>query len=315
MAETPIRPSGLCSVIRIAGPAFLLVLAVPRVATCAPSSLPPLKKIYEQETQSIETDVAGRLEAALGDYEKALVSIEDRCRKSGDLNGLLAVRKEKERLQTEKSVPDKNSSGVPTSVADARASYHRAAADAKVRHATRIRTLSVNYAKHLTALRKQLVIRDKLKQAQVVDGEIKRIDLIVALVTTEIPDAAKPDPKPVPRERKPTPAKLSPEFMCFRAGNLRATTPLTLGQWHHVTGTMDGNEVRLYVDGKLNARDRTDGKRIANSTGSLYIGQSHSRKGEGVWSAFYGSLDDVMIWDRALAEKEVQALYQRGREK
>jgi len=78
---------------------------------------------------------------------------------------------------------------------------------------------------------------------------------------------------------------------------------------------MDGNEVRLYIDGKLNTLNSTDGEEIGNSVASLYLGQDLSRRNQGVWSPFYGSLDDVMIWDRALSEEEVQALYQRGRER
>ncbi len=430
MSKIRMRPPGLRSIFRIAISTLLLALALSRMAACAESSLPQLKKIYEQQTEKIETDFGRRLEAALAEYGKALVSTESRCKKSGDLKGLLAVREEKERLQTEKKVPDEDSSGVLTSVADARVSYRRAVANAKVRRATQIKTLSVNYAKHLTALRKQLVIQDKLEEAQVVDGEIKRIDLIAALVATEIPNAAKPDPKPVPREREPTPAKLSPSelgaerklaaalkkrlvlhydfsasddgkitdlskqrnhgegeeveiregvcvfdrpfacvkvphdkslgfkdeitmavwanvsrpptktaqfiskwlsgfedkalnvgrelfprFECFRADILHATTPLTVGQWHHVAGTMDRDEVRLYVDGRLNARCSTDGKTIGNSGGPLYLGRNLSRKHVDAWVDFHGSLDDVMIWDRALSDEEVQALYRRGREK
>ena len=84
------------------------------------------------------------------------------------------------------------------------------------------------------------------------------------------------------------------------------------GQWHHLAGTFDGAQQKLYVDGMLqkarpswngdvapNAYDLTIGANRSNPDGSL---------GE-VDASFNGMMDDVMMFNRALSADEVQALF------
>lgn len=77
------------------------------------------------------------------------------------------------------------------------------------------------------------------------------------------------------------------------------------GAWHHVVGTFDGHNVRLYLDGGQVAdgspTDRTIGYGI-QSTAS-YIGTYRG----GCVLGFTGDIDDVRIWDSALTAAEVAA--------
>lgn len=81
------------------------------------------------------------------------------------------------------------------------------------------------------------------------------------------------------------------------------TTPnavLTLNTWHHVAGTYDGTEMKLYVDGV--AVDSVNYSiTISNSTAPLLLG-AHS-----IWNRFFvGAIDEVRIWDVAKTAAELQ---------
>jgi hypothetical protein len=74
--------------------------------------------------------------------------------------------------------------------------------------------------------------------------------------------------------------------------------------WTHLAFTYDGREARTYVNGRLDGHLKTH-VALASSDAPLNIG----RHGNGRW--YYGSpvsIDDVMIWNRALTEVEVLGL-------
>jgi RNA polymerase sigma factor (sigma-70 family) len=90
-------------------------------------------------------------------------------------------------------------------------------------------------------------------------------------------------------------------------------TIVTDGQWHQVVTTYNGTEEVLYVDGvrqkqvarwkgkvPANSFDLTIGMNLANPT--IEYGE------EG--ASFDGLIDEPMIWNRALSEKEVAFLFQ-----
>lgn len=84
------------------------------------------------------------------------------------------------------------------------------------------------------------------------------------------------------------------------------------GRWHHVAGTFDGTELRLFADGRAVGRiGRSQGK-PGDASFDLTIGANRSTPsaewGE-VDASFYGMMDDVMIYSRALTGDEVQRLF------
>jgi len=74
------------------------------------------------------------------------------------------------------------------------------------------------------------------------------------------------------------------------------------GDWYHVVGIYDGVIFKLFVNGVLKATQSTS---IFLDNDLLYIG------GEG-GGEFNGLIDAVGIWNRALSEAEVSALYNNG---
>ncbi len=73
---------------------------------------------------------------------------------------------------------------------------------------------------------------------------------------------------------------------------------LTVGQWHHVAGTWDGLNQRLYIDGVEIASQAPGG--VLGQTSHVMI----SSGGE----PFNGMLDDVRIYDCALDENQIKSL-------
>jgi len=75
--------------------------------------------------------------------------------------------------------------------------------------------------------------------------------------------------------------------------------------WHHLAGTYDGAQLKIYVDGELAATEDYAGG-IATSGDNLNIGRN-----SGVTDRFFeGRIDDVRIYDYALTYNEV--LHTRG---
>jgi Concanavalin A-like lectin/glucanases superfamily len=81
-----------------------------------------------------------------------------------------------------------------------------------------------------------------------------------------------------------------------------ASGSFTLGQWTHITGTYDGTNIKVYINGVLaesvNHPDNING--FINADLTVGFGKL------GYWS---GSIDDLFIYNRALSQAEVDKLY------
>ena len=80
--------------------------------------------------------------------------------------------------------------------------------------------------------------------------------------------------------------------------------PIQPGVWYHVAASYDGNEHKLYVNGELN--DCQAGTFQPHDEEPIYIGKKNSDEPR-FW--FYGVIDDIRIYNRALLEHEISALY------
>jgi hypothetical protein len=76
-------------------------------------------------------------------------------------------------------------------------------------------------------------------------------------------------------------------------------------EWHHVTGTFDGANISVYLDGVLDTSVPTT-EPIGISATNMFIGDNSESPGR-YWD---GLIDEVMIYNRALSEDEI--LYLAG---
>ena len=72
------------------------------------------------------------------------------------------------------------------------------------------------------------------------------------------------------------------------------------GEWHHIAGTYDGNQLRLYVDGGLVDSEDYLGS-INSTTNPVNIG----RNSQQTTRLYEGAIDDVKIYNRALSAGEI----------
>ena len=99
------------------------------------------------------------------------------------------------------------------------------------------------------------------------------------------------------------------EFACTGVsnnvwGNVVGKTDVNDGSWHHVAGVYDGKKICLYVDGKLDVSSEGSGH-IKKTDWPVLIGENAERT-ERQWN---GLIDDVRIYDCALTEADMAALY------
>jgi hypothetical protein len=93
-------------------------------------------------------------------------------------------------------------------------------------------------------------------------------------------------------------------------GGVYSTTVLALNQWYHVAGTYDGSTVKIYINGQLEA--------TAPFTGALRNNPSTTAIGCKVLSGtciypFNGMVDELEIFNRALSQTEINAIYHADR--
>lgn len=73
--------------------------------------------------------------------------------------------------------------------------------------------------------------------------------------------------------------------------------------WHHAVLKWDGSQVYGYLDGRL------IGSAAISSTNTWDLGFSVSGAGTSTNNPFNGSIDEVRVYNRALSDAEIQALY------
>ncbi|MCF7764991.1 MAG: immunoglobulin domain-containing protein [Verrucomicrobia bacterium] len=83
--------------------------------------------------------------------------------------------------------------------------------------------------------------------------------------------------------------------------------PIVINRWYHYTFTFSGTNLSIYMDGKLAGTTNITGNLGVNDI-PVVIGR---RAGEGFYKSYFdGLIDDVRIYNRALSQREVSALYQ-----
>jgi hypothetical protein len=79
------------------------------------------------------------------------------------------------------------------------------------------------------------------------------------------------------------------------------------GQWHHVAGTYDGDELRLYVDGAVDVSAATS-VLVNGNDYAVFLGENAEHPGR-EWN---GLIDDVRLYSYALSQEEIRTLYDAG---
>lgn len=95
-------------------------------------------------------------------------------------------------------------------------------------------------------------------------------------------------------------------------------TPVPFQKWTHVAGTYDGNQIRIYIDGKEDAAPLDKAPIVGDlyDAGNLAIGrQSQADCNAPHNSCWKGMLDDIHLYDKAIGSAEIQKHYVEGLKK
>ena len=104
------------------------------------------------------------------------------------------------------------------------------------------------------------------------------------------------------------PNKIKFHLNSYSSQRVNSNMTLNDGLWHFLTGIWDGTNLKLYIDGELNASSTPSPSLIfpdLNFNIGRWVGQSSQY--------FNGDISGVKIYNRALSESEVKLLYEKGR--
>jgi hypothetical protein len=91
--------------------------------------------------------------------------------------------------------------------------------------------------------------------------------------------------------------------------NTFASITFPVNTWHHVVGLHNGTQWKIYVDG-VNVATTADNDGALSSTANASIGGAYI---SGTPSRFFpGKIDDVRVYNRALSDAEILALYSQN---
>jgi len=97
------------------------------------------------------------------------------------------------------------------------------------------------------------------------------------------------------------------KFQIFPNGVASSTpNPLKINKWHHIVGTYDGSEIKVFVNAEQSGvtTDYTDGVEVGTE---LYLGS-------GEWEP-KNYLDEIRIYSRGLTSAQIKKLYVEGAKK
>jgi outer membrane protein assembly factor BamB len=88
---------------------------------------------------------------------------------------------------------------------------------------------------------------------------------------------------------------------------LAASRAYQTGVWYHVVGVYDGKEQRIYVDGRLDRKSAEQSGDIAYPPKAAFVLGAY--KDDDETYPLEGRIEQASVWDRALGEAEVRALF------
>lgn len=190
-------------------------------------SLDALRQDYEQALQKVQME-SGVAAGKAGQYAKALAALADKLQKDGDLEGLLAAKKEKERFDKAKQVPEETPADLPPAVAKLQTDYRKSVSQSETDRNTAILTLTGKYVARLDALKKQLTMQGQIDEALKLKAEGERAKTSPVVASAEFALAeltTKPAPQPPSAATSDTTSDMVPCDKCEGTGHTAPPCP------------------------------------------------------------------------------------------
>ncbi|MCX5637170.1 MAG: LamG domain-containing protein, partial [Planctomycetota bacterium] len=92
--------------------------------------------------------------------------------------------------------------------------------------------------------------------------------------------------------------------------DLVSTGLVSLNKWHHIVATFRAGDAAIYIDGQLDNSGQMSVSSIMNDAQPLTVGGAWEYCGSDSFQGGQnGTIDEIMIYNRALSAQEVQQLY------
>ena len=72
-----------------------------------------------------------------------------------------------------------------------------------------------------------------------------------------------------------------------------------LGKWYHLTGTFDGDMLKIFIDGNMEAEAKAPVKEVPDTKVPIQVG-----------NRLAGKIDEFVMYSRALSENEIRAVFE-----
>ncbi len=157
------------------GVVALLLGGVSLAAGAGETTLASLQNAYEKGLQKIQKDYKAAEASWPTRYQDLLEATAAQLQQAGDLENLLALRKEKERFVAQRSVPESPAPGTASLVASLQDNHRKNLADALLEKNRRIVALTEQYLMRLDTLKQELTRANRISEALTVKAEADRI--------------------------------------------------------------------------------------------------------------------------------------------
>lgn len=91
--------------------------------------------------------------------------------------------------------------------------------------------------------------------------------------------------------------------------NIKSEEDMPVGEWIHLAGSYDNASFKLYVNGRLIKSAPYSVPFAFADTNPLLIGGNSNTQGKQWLDCFHGRIDELRLFNRALSEKEISALF------
>ncbi len=98
-------------------------------------------------------------------------------------------------------------------------------------------------------------------------------------------------------------------YLYVGSGANKCYTPMNVAYWNHVTGTFDGETLKIYLNGELMHSYASQFKTY-NTGGDFTLGRIASSVGGSPGNSFNGALGGVRVYGAALPQEEIKAHYE-----
>lgn len=254
------------------------------------TDLKALRTKYDDYMVAIQTNAAQSLTKWPQAYRDELKRVEQKQREGGNLEGVLAIRKEIERFDKEKQLPDESLSEI-AGLKELQLKWRKMPAVIEIERNRRIVALSQSYRANLEEAKKKLTMQGKLELAIEAKNEIDRVRTSAPVTAAEFVLADSGAWPVSAMDRDATSSASVPRFSQLPANGLVLFYDFNRDEGNKVTDRSGkGNEGKIkgptwVADGKHNGAYAFDGDVHidAGARESLQIGGAGKSFTVGCW--------------------------------